>query len=176
VFACSWSDFFHPAADPWRHEAWNVVRATKKHDYLILTKRPELIEARLPNDWYVGFQHVTLGVTVEDQAAVDRVCLFRRVMGPAVRLFVSVEPIIGPVDFSGLEHDISWIIVAGESGPNRRRPETAWVEGIAAWCARNAVPYFFKRWADEREARGHKEACERREWPTWIRGRAGSAC
>src|SRR6059036_2468127 len=26
VFTCSWSDLFHEAADPWRAEAWAVVR------------------------------------------------------------------------------------------------------------------------------------------------------
>ena len=26
VFTCSWSDWFHEAADAWREEAWEVVR------------------------------------------------------------------------------------------------------------------------------------------------------
>src|SRR5919108_6461403 len=28
VFTCSLSDFFHKAADPWREEAWQVIRET----------------------------------------------------------------------------------------------------------------------------------------------------
>ena len=26
VFTCSMSDFFHPGADPWRGEAWDIIR------------------------------------------------------------------------------------------------------------------------------------------------------
>src|SRR5215212_555562 len=51
VFTCSWSDFFHPDADEWREEAWDVIRACPQYDWQILTKRPELVRERLPADW-----------------------------------------------------------------------------------------------------------------------------
>ena len=41
IFVCSLSDFFHPAADEWRDEAWAVMREASQHTYLILTKRPQ---------------------------------------------------------------------------------------------------------------------------------------
>ncbi len=50
VGTCSLSDFFHPGADAWRDEAWNVIQACTNLDWLILTKRPELILDRLPTD------------------------------------------------------------------------------------------------------------------------------
>src|SRR5579863_217830 len=40
VFTCSLSDFFHEDADPWRPEAWEIVRRTPLLTYQILTKRP----------------------------------------------------------------------------------------------------------------------------------------
>ena len=43
VFTCSWSDWFHEAADPWRAEAWDIIRRTPRHTYLILTKRTPII-------------------------------------------------------------------------------------------------------------------------------------
>ena len=46
VFTCSMSDFFHPGADAWRAEAWQVIRQCPNLDWLILTKRPELIPDR----------------------------------------------------------------------------------------------------------------------------------
>lgn len=55
VFTCSMSDFFHPGADAWRDEAWEVIRECESLDWLVLTKRPELIEDRLPSDWGDGY-------------------------------------------------------------------------------------------------------------------------
>jgi len=40
IFTCSWSDFFIQDADAWRSEAWEIIRQTPQHTYLILTKRP----------------------------------------------------------------------------------------------------------------------------------------
>lgn len=39
VFTCSWSDFFLKEADPWRDEAWDIIRKTPHLTYQILTKR-----------------------------------------------------------------------------------------------------------------------------------------
>lgn len=55
IFTCSMSDFFHPAADKWRAEAWEIIRRCTNLDWLILTKRPELIADRLPGDWGSGY-------------------------------------------------------------------------------------------------------------------------
>ena len=54
VFTCSLSDFFHDGADEWRPEAWRVFQSCPHLDWLILTKRPELIADRLPPDWGGG--------------------------------------------------------------------------------------------------------------------------
>ena len=51
VFTCSWSDWFHPSADPWRDDAWSIVKQCPTLTFQILTKRPELIRERLPADW-----------------------------------------------------------------------------------------------------------------------------
>src|SRR3990167_6883297 len=37
VFTCSWSDWFHKAADAWRDEAWAIIKATPHLTYQILT-------------------------------------------------------------------------------------------------------------------------------------------
>ena len=56
IFTCSMSDFFHPGADGWRDEAWEVIRQCPSLDWFILTKRPELIADRLPVDWGNGYR------------------------------------------------------------------------------------------------------------------------
>ena len=61
VFVCSWSDFFHPEADPWRPEAWEIIQATPWLFYQILTKRPERIWEALPPNWGKGWPNVWFG-------------------------------------------------------------------------------------------------------------------
>jgi protein gp37 len=68
VFTNSLSDFFHADADGWREEAWEVIRRTPNLVYLILTKRPELIRKRLPQDWGQGWPNVWLGRLLRLQA------------------------------------------------------------------------------------------------------------
>ena len=63
IFTCSWSDFFIKQADPWREEAWDIMRRTPQHNYQVLTKRPSRAvgwfrkHGWLPNVW--------LGTSVE---------------------------------------------------------------------------------------------------------------
>lgn len=99
VFTCSWSDFFIKDADPWRDEAWRMIRETPRLTYQILTKRPGLIRARLPDDWGDdGYPNVLLGTSVEDQARAGRLDQLFAV--PAAGYFVSLEPLLGAVDIS----------------------------------------------------------------------------
>ena len=51
IFTCFTSDFFHPAADEWRAEAWAMMRERSDCNFFMVTKRPERIAAALPADW-----------------------------------------------------------------------------------------------------------------------------
>lgn len=51
VFSCSMGDFFHPKADEWRNEAWEIIKRTPNLVYFLLTKRPTRILRHLPEDW-----------------------------------------------------------------------------------------------------------------------------
>jgi protein gp37 len=93
IFTCSWSDWFHPDADRWRDEAWDVVRRTPQHTYQILTKRPGLISTRLPWDWGDGWPNVWLGVSIESLDFAWRADKLREV--PAALRFISAEPLLG---------------------------------------------------------------------------------
>lgn len=143
VFTCSWSDWFHPKADAWRDEAWQIIRETPESTYQILTKRPRLVPTRLPADWGEGYPNVWLGVSVETRKWAYRADLLRAV--PAAVRFISAEPLLGPLvldhwntdggpgfsyrcwsdSYDGPELDltsIDWVIAGGESGgPEERR-------------------------------------------------------
>lgn len=145
VFTCSWSDFFHEAADPWREEAWAIIRATPHLTYQILTKRPERFATHLPRDWGSGYPNVWLGVSVEAQRQRDRAELLA--LTPARIRFLSCEPLLGPIRLSSVLPDLHWVIAGGESGPahERREMRLAWLTELHAECVIAGVPFFTKQ-------------------------------
>ena len=117
------------------------MQDTPRHTYQILTKRPErMIEVArdlplLPNVW--------LGTSVEDARVLDRIDALRQV--PAAIRFISFEPLIGSVARADLT-GIHWVIVGGESGPQARSMDPAWVSEIEAMCRSAGIAFFFKQW------------------------------
>lgn len=168
VFTCSWSDFFHEAADGWRDEAWNIIRRTPHLTYQILTKRPERIAAHLPADWGMGYENVWLGVSVENQRWAERIDALAGVR--AWTKFVSAEPLLGPLDLSAPLHadgygedavlaDVpDWVIVGGESGSDARPMALDWVRKIRDDCAYFDIKFFLKQLGGHPDARAHDKA------------------
>jgi protein gp37 len=91
----------------------------------------------LPNVW--------LGVSVEDQQrAEERIPYLLKT--PAVVRFLSVEPMLGPMDLSPwLSDGIGWVIIGCESGPGARPMKESWAATIIEQCARAGVPCFYKQ-------------------------------
>jgi protein gp37 len=170
VFINSWSDFFHPAVPTyWLDDAWEIIRKTPHLTYQILTKRPQNIEAMLPRDWGQGWPNVWLGVSVENQQTADERIPWLLKTPAAVR-FVSVEPMLGPVDLyghfhhidEGLGHDynpgINWVIAGCESGPQRRHAPRIWFRSLLYQCREAGVPFFLKQMqGDNGEFNKHPE-------------------
>jgi protein gp37 len=151
VFCASLADIFDAEVDPaWRHDFWALIRATPDLDWLSLTKRPENMPTMVPEDWGQGYPNVWLGTSVEDQYYADlRIPWLTAV--PAVVHFLSVEPMLGPIEFKNL-HGIEWVIVGGESGPGSRPMKKAWVLEIHDQVVAAGVALFFKQWGNFNEA------------------------
>lgn len=143
VFTCSWSDWFHKAADAWRDDAWAIIKATPHLTYQILTKRPGRITRHLPQDWGDGYPNVWLGTSVENTEAVFRIAQLRDV--PAQIRFVSAEPLIGGYGLRGLLDGIHWVIDGGESGAGFRPTDLDWFRRHRDDCAEAGVAYFLKQ-------------------------------
>lgn len=148
IFTCSMSDFFHVDADPWRDEAWEIIRNTPQHTYQILTKRPGRIHRHLPADWGDGYPHVWLGTTVENQKSVHRAWRIGDI--PARVHFISAEPLLSFIDFANAEGKsaldrIQWVIVGGESGPGYRPMNLDWAQCVVDQCAEKGVKVFMKQ-------------------------------
>lgn len=147
IFVCSLGDFFHEDVRPiWREHAWNIMRSADQHTYLLLTKRPENIEAMLPEDWwYNPWPHVWLGVSAENQARADeRIPKLLEI--PATVHFVSAEPLLSEIDLSAyLVCGISWCIIGSESGKHRRPMRDDWVRRLVQQCKKASVAVFYKQ-------------------------------
>jgi protein gp37 len=162
VFVNSMSDLFHEnLSDEDIERVFAVMTACPRHTFQILTKRParmrEFVGQRVAagvwwDDKTPWLPNVWLGVSVEDQQRADeRIPLLLKT--PAALRFVSVEPMLGPVDLGswpGLElKGINWVIAGCESGPGRRPAELDWFRSLAAQCVSKSVPFFLKQveWA-----------------------------
>jgi protein gp37 len=137
VFLDSMSDWFSLGVDEsWIAKTLDVVRFKPDHTFLILTKRPERIPDNLPirlNTW--------IGVSVTCQDDVWRIDELKDT--PFCNLFVSFEPLHGPIscDLSGIE----WVIIGAESGNRKGKitPEESWIESII-YPIEGEIPIYMK--------------------------------
>lgn len=157
------------------------------HTFMVLTKRPERIPEWLswlglywPGDSPVNInleaeghfgKHIWFGVTAENQARADeRIPILMQI--PAAVRFVSVEPMLGPVDLLSNDYlggcincevcldnpktcinraqdrKIDWVICGGETGPGARPMHPDWVRSLRDQCNEAGVPFFFKSWGE----------------------------
>jgi len=171
IFTCSMSDFFHDGADEWRPEAWEVIRQCPNLDWLILTKRPELIVDRLPADWGDGYPNVWLGVTCGMATSLYRLDILKDI--PARLRWVSAEPLLGPIDFRPyLDGSFQWIITGCEqAGVGKRRAMNLdWVRDIDQQCRVAGIAHFFKQRYESTKIvhDGLLDGEVRQAWPTLV--------
>lgn len=184
VFCASLADVFEerPELIVPRQRLFQLIGRTPNLDWLLLTKRPEVAVENWP--LWAGYwassrdaetiqkvgetfilPNVWLGVSVEDQARADeRIPLLLQV--PAAVRFLSVEPLLGPIDLSeclGLNvrcspfpdssgnvdipsgSFVDWVIVGGESGHDARPCRVEWVRSIVDQCRAAGAPCFVKQ-------------------------------
>lgn len=123
-----------------------ALEALRCHQFLILTKRPERmakmsLEMRIP-------ENVWLGTSIEDQVSSDeRLAWLMEIDHP--NLFVSTEPLLGPIKLPRkfyLSTWLKWLIIGGESGPGARPCDPEWVKELIYQAAAAGVRVFFKQW------------------------------
>jgi protein gp37 len=147
VFVNSMSDLFHEDIPlEYIRRVFTTMRECPQHTFQVLTKRSERLAALAPQLPWPG--NVWMGVSVEDARVISRIDDLRHV--PASVRFLSLEPLIGPLDELPLR-DIHWVIVGGESGPRARPMRKEWVDSIYRQCRAAGVPFFFKQWGGTRK-------------------------
>lgn len=147
IFVNSMSDLFHHDIPlSFIQRVFATMEQCPHHTFQVLTKRSKRaaeLAGCLP--WP---SNVWMGVSVENEEVVDRIRDLQQV--PAAVRFLSVEPLIGPLESLSLR-DIHWVIVGGESGPGARPMKQEWVESIYHQCRIAEVPFFFKQWGGTRK-------------------------
>ena len=164
VFCASMADVFeaNEQTGAARERLWKLIEATPQLDWLLLTKRPENIPGMIPSAWMsVPRANVWYGTSAGCQVTWDK-NVPELIKVPAVVRFVSMEPMLGPVEFSDVTHrkdyfsilgnyplkGIDWIIVGGESGPGARPMNVNWARSIQIHCEHVGVAFHFKQWGE----------------------------
>jgi protein gp37 len=165
IFVNSMSDLFHEdVSDDFICEVFGRMYFAKQHTFMILTKRPQRMKQFFDNwespDW--PLPNVWLGVTAENQEMADlRIPILLQI--PAAIRFVSIEPLLGPVNlepymqyppfhdnfkmtFGNNEFEgLNWVIAGPETGPKKRPMEFDWIYNLAGQCDGAKVPFFDKK-------------------------------
>lgn len=159
-------------------EIEDVMSSTPQHTYMLLTKRPDrMLEwvtwmanegAEMPSAFVALGDNIWLGTTVENPDQLWRILVLLQI--PAAVRFVSVEPMLGPVDFArwlpgqfdgtthtdhaGVErydlggapvHPLDWVICGAETGPGARPMDRDWAYSLKDQCWTGDIPFFFKK-------------------------------
>jgi protein gp37 len=178
VFVNSASDVFDNEVDPqWRADLFALIRATPNLTWLLLTKRIGNARYMLlkAGNWQsdcdatmgLPLPNVWIGATVVNQAEADR-DIPKLLTVPAAKRFLSVEPMLGPIDLERpipgpdldqgggakicqpwyIQSGIDWVIAGGESGPQARPAHPDWFRSLRDQCAAAGVPFLFKQWGE----------------------------
>ena len=141
----------------------------------------------LPNVW--------LGATITSQAEADR-DIPKLLALPARVRFLSMEPLLGSVDlglqcenwtndivmdpetgsrecckscdYTGINNNIDWVIVGGESGTGARPMHPDWARDLRDQCAAAGVPFLFKQWGEWRPISQMSEGEDRALWRSRV--------
>jgi protein gp37 len=166
VFCASMADVFedHPEVIHHRKRLFDLIESTPHLIWMLLTKRPENISKLITKSWsYKIPSNAWFGTSVENQETTSRITelinQFGSNFGPQNKLFLSMEPLLGPVDLHKVKvfvanqwfyalPAIDWVIVGGESGPKARPMNPEWVRLIRDQCDRESIAFFFKQWGE----------------------------
>ena len=220
IFVNSMSDLFHESVpDAFIDQVFAVMALAPQHTFQVLTKRVERMrdwfapgydnrehavgqamreiaasrggdDAGLP-EWPLA--NVWLGVSAEDQETADvRIPVLLET--PAAVHWVSMEPLLGPVDlvevpvgmfgplrpYGGagpVTPRLDWVVCGGESGPGARVFRAEWAREILRQCRGADVPFFMKQMgAVFNDGRftlrlRHRAGADPSEWPEDLRVR-----
>lgn len=144
IRVCMTSDFFLEEADPWRDEAWDIIRQRPDVKFFLLTKRPQRVRDHLPKSWGDGWENVMFNVTCENQKRADeRIPILLDL--PFKHKGIMCAPFIGPVSIRKYlsAGQIEQVLCDGENYGGARPCRYEWVRQLHDECAAFNVTFVF---------------------------------
>ncbi len=159
VFPSLCDPFDMEVPEDWMVDFGVLVRQTPYLDWLLLTKRPDDIlnfthytewTSHIFDDLVIDLPtNVGLGISTENQDAYDDCMDMFAFWFPYCQTnFISIEPMLEQINLdldSIASNYADWVIVGGESGPNRRPFEVEWAIDIYNQCKAAGIPFFMKQ-------------------------------
>lgn len=122
-----------------------VMMDCKWHRFFVLTKRPKLLNEALGGyGGYARLPNVIFGVSVSNQEDADSF-IPELLWSPVRRRFISLEPLLQPIDISRFLPSIDWVIIGGESGGSARPCHVSWIRSVLKQCRDAGVPVHVKQ-------------------------------
>jgi protein gp37 len=138
-------------------------------------KTQDFMDGQISAPWPIP--NLCLGVSIENQPWAEiRVHALLSCQQAAGVLWVSAEPLLGPIDLRNLKArngalidalcgdvkspdgtiyaacpgSVSWVVAGGESGAGSRPMHPDWARSLRDQCQDARVPYLFKQWGSHR--------------------------
>lgn len=135
-----------------RMRLYRLIEATPNLDWLLLTKRPQNFRRFLPAEWLERPRPNVWGMTtVESDEYRWRATELLKT--PFVVHGLSMEPLLGSVDLSGIIRGLDWVIAGGESGHGARPSHPDWFRSLRDQCLEAGVAFFMKQMGGARDKR-----------------------
>jgi protein gp37 len=128
--------------DKWVADTIDVMEANPQHNYLFLSKRPQLVYEYWPQ---FGASNIWCGATGTDHHTVNEAIHYFDDIW-AHNNFLSIEPLLNEVKLPFGLGNIDWVIIGAETG-NRKgkvKPSPEWVKQIVSECDKHRIPVFMK--------------------------------
>jgi len=111
--------------------------------YLFCTKRVGKMADVLST--YPEVPNAYFGFTAENQEWFNRRVDHAAAIPLRHKMWLSAEPLLGPIDMCDMVEMFEWVAVGCESGSNRRPCKLEWIESIVEQCNAANVPVFVKQ-------------------------------
>ncbi len=144
IRVCMTSDFFLEQADPWREDAWSIIKDRSDVKFFLLTKRPQRVKQCLPKDWSDGWDNVLFNVTCENQKRADeRIPLLLEL--PFKHKGIMCAPFIGEISIERYlqSGQIEQVICGGENYDGSRFCNFDWVKKLRMECEKYDITFCF---------------------------------
>ncbi len=173
IFVCSMTDLFGEwVSTDDINDVFRVMWKCQQHQFQVLTKRADRLRDYCSQRWgqfdgkdFPPAPNVWHGVSVESQQQAEK-RIPPLLQTPAAVHFLSCEPLLGPLDltriwspvdgayfnafhgeYCGLDGwaSVDWVIAGGESGPQARPCDLAWLRSLRNQCRTAGVAFFCKQ-------------------------------